>query len=411
MDAPTLHFRFTRDRDHDAIRRSGEAICKRVLDGGGMVDGVGSQVHAALHPALPPIEIGPIEKGVGALATTWPAGPGYHRAVIALMRGAAEDAGVDLAIADSTGFAGDADEKKMELAHVAHARAVGKRALEFFDSRPDQAHVQIGLALPGHLDSIRIDGDPAGIFTLEGVRKREWLEALAKDDRAAQDFLPWWNETLDDRATRRLGRALVESRLTWRPARSDRQRAIRGIALANLRRGKESATPEEAAILVGLETLARGEESKVSGLRILPRVAALGNGWSTVVPGHFEELLPDGSAPAAVTAGFVQVDQSVRLEPLSQAAPEGVPLAERVEQLFANPAARDGAQRRESGFAGFMIDRPLADGALMLIASFVGESSHLIARILVSKGGDLGVARKIFAGISPSRSAENLLQL
>ncbi|MSP59263.1 MAG: hypothetical protein EXR72_02795 [Myxococcales bacterium] len=406
MEPITLRCRFSRERDHDAARRSAEAICSEVERLGGMVSGAGQVVWATLHPALPPIAVQESGRAVEARVPAWPGGPGYHEAALAMLRAAAAEAGVDLTVEDSTGFAESGDRAALETAHIAALRAAAAEALGFLDRVGERAHLQFGLPLQGGIDALRIAGDPPGVFTPLGRRDRRWLEGLVGGAVPAESFFPWWGAARDGEAERRLARALIESQLTWRPAKTERQKKLRSIALDGLRRGAEGAPPEYLGLLAHLEELAAGRElTGIPSLRIADRLAPLALGWTAVVPGHFEVGLSDAAVPPQVTVGHVHLDVHLRVESMGQAAPEGVPLDERIEHLFAQPQAAGAEERREQEFAGYAIERPLADGGTILIGSLVGELSHLIVRIVIAPGGEPQAARRIVASIQPERAA------
>ncbi len=409
MDGANLRFRFTRERDHDAPRRTVEALASTAVAHGGMVDATGDHVWIHLHPALPPITIAGATNAVEARASSWPGGPGFHEALIAAAEAAAGEAGVDLAVEDETGFAAKRDRAALEAALERVLRAAAARARDFAATVGEAAHVQLGLPAPDSLDGLRLHGDPPAILTLAGVRDREWLAAAAEGRVAASEFYPWWRHPLDDAGGRRLARALVEHQLTWRPPRTDRQKRLRELALAGLRRG-EGLSDEEAAVRANLEALAAGGGGFALGLRRAPRVAPLAGGWSAVVPAHFESVR-EGAAPPGVDLGALHVDLHTRVESMAQPAPDA-PFAERAAHLFAQPPAQGAPHRRdEREVAGWAIERPLADGAMLLLGSLVGPDTHLIVRVLTASGGDPDVARAIWSSLASSRPAPTALFL
>lgn len=413
--ALTLRFRLRRERDHDAVRRAAEALCTEVVRRGGVIGGWGDVVAPALHPALPALQCHPEGDALVGHACGWPAGPGFHEAALGALEAVAEESGVDLTVDDPTGYATSRDRAALEGRYAAVLADAARAALDFLDREGERAHVQLGLPPPGDLEHLRLAGDPPGIYTPEGRRERPWLEALASGASPPSTFYPWWSTALDAVAERRLGRSLVETRLTWQPAKTDRQRHLRKLALEALRRGSDGAPEETAAIHQQLELLAAGEGAKRSlGLRGAPRVVRLAGGFAAVVPGHYEVVTSDGmNPPPGVEAGLVYVDVHTRFESLAQTAPEGVPLLERIENLFAQPAAEQALLRiepkagdageEEPRFAGYAIERALEGGGTALIGSLVGERTHLVARIVTATGGDPTLARGIFLGIAPER--------
>jgi hypothetical protein len=120
------------------------------------------------------------------------------------------------------------------------------------------------------------------------------------------------------------------------------------------------------------------------------------------VPGPFEREAPPAAVPPGVEAGPLRVDRHATVESAAQEAPEA-PLDERIANLFAAPQAQGAPERRGDGFAGYVLERALADGGSALLASLVGERSHLIVKIVTAPGGEPDVARRIWESILPDR--------
>lgn len=415
--AVTLRFRLDRERDHDAVRRAAESLCAEVSRRGGVIGGWGDVVAAALHPALPAIEAQPSGASLIGRACCWPAGPGFHETVLAVLAAVAEDAAVDLHVDDPTSFQVSGDRAVLERSFVDALTDAARTALGFMEQVGPRAHVQLGMPREGDLEHLRLEGDPPGLYTPEGKRDLAWIKSLAVGELPPEAFFPWWQTELDEDGARRLARSLVETRLTWRPARTDRQRHLRRVALEGLRRGAESAPLEILRLRTSLEKLASGEDATLPvGLRAHRRIAPLAGGWSTIVPGHFEVATADGlHVPPGVEAGFVLIDVHTRIEALAQAAPAGIALSERIANVLAQPAAELACLRvepdKEPRFGGYAVERPLADGGTVLIGSLVGERSHLAIRIVTTKEGDVEDGRAIFQSIAPERPSPTVLTL
>src|SRR5258708_7891101 len=217
MLPPTLTFRFTRHKDHDAPRRVAEAFALLVSRRGGAIAGAGHRVIAQLHPAPPPLPIHRTDGNIVARATSWPGGPGFHQALIAGAEEVAREADVEITVEDSTGFHAARDRAALEAAFTEVLTAAAREAIAFVDKDPS-AHVQLGLPLPGAPGALRLAGDPPGVFTPDGAQDRAWLSRLADRELSASAFYPWWSADPD---TARLARALCETRITWRPAVTD----------------------------------------------------------------------------------------------------------------------------------------------------------------------------------------------
>jgi hypothetical protein len=415
MAAPTLTFRFVRPKDHDAPRRVADAFAAVMVPRGGSLAGDSDHIFARLHAALPPFAISRSDGGIVAHASSWPGGPGFHQALLAAAEEVAREADVDLSVEDSTGYHTALDRAALEAALAAALAGAARDGLAFLDRAGPTAHLQFGMPLPGRPGALRVGGDPPGVYTPEGPRDRAWLEKLASGEIPAADFYPWWPAELNDDGHRRLSRWLVESHVTWRPAVTDEQRALRATTLEGLRRGAEGAPFEYVKLLACLEHLASGQPADPpAGLRHLPRGAELAGGWTAVVPGHFETAPPSKEGvPAVVKVGTVHLDGRLRIETMAQPAPEEVPLAERIAHHFAQPQAAGAEQRRSEDppFAGYLVERKLPGGGVGLVASLVGATSHLIVRMIAAPDLDPSVPAAVWASIAPPQESPRFLAI
>ena len=261
----------------------------------------------ACHPAVPPAEL---RLGAGGrlrvTARTSPAGPGYHAHLCGLLRQFAAEFGVEWVADDAddpTGFFTTTDRPACERAFDAWLAAACREALAL--------PPPVAIGLPDRHGF----PDPGPVLTPLGPRPRGWLEATAADPAAARDFFCWWGAGTDAAFYRNRAFARLWSDFPWRPPLTEAEgemtdQIANDLAtaykldpagelpwrewlevLAAIDGDEEghTVTPadEELHERVGQRAFEAGADGPPIGYRRGSVRAAIGSGWSIVVPGDF----------------------------------------------------------------------------------------------------------------------------
>ncbi|MBN9523473.1 hypothetical protein J0H58_34000 [bacterium] len=226
----------------------------------------------ATHPAVPPAEVRLGASGrLRVTARTTPAGPGYHAHLCGLLGQFAGEFGVAWVADDAhdpTGFFTSTNRPACERAFDDWLGTVCRKALDH--PSPVAVGMPDGDGYPGH----------GPVLTPLGVRPREWLGRAAADPAAAREFFPWWGRGTNDLATAyKLDPA---GDLPWREW-------LEVLAAIEGDEEGHSVTPtdEELRERVAQRAFEAASDGPLIGYRRGPVRAAIGSGWSIVVPGDF----------------------------------------------------------------------------------------------------------------------------
>lgn len=303
--------RLTRAAARDWLARAAlwfEQVGDTVLDAPVVRDPAGKPVLlVSCHPAAPPAELrlGGLGR-VRVAARTSPVGPGYHAHLCGLFgQFAAEH---DIAwqpddTDDPTGFFPAADRTGCEAAFDAWLAAACA------DAAKQPSPVAVGL--PPHHGYL----GPGEVLTPLGPRPRAWLAAAAADPAAHRDFFPWWKPGVDAAFYRNRAVCRLWGEFPWRPPLT----AAEGELLDQIANDLASAYKLDPAgdlpwrewleVLDAIENDEEGHTVTPADEELRERVAqrafeaaadgppigylrgpvraAVGAGWSLVVPGDF----------------------------------------------------------------------------------------------------------------------------
>jgi hypothetical protein len=342
--------RLTRADARDWLGRAAvwfEEVGDSVLEARVVRDGEDKPVLlVASHPAAPPAEVRLGAAGrLRVSARTSPAGPGYHAHLCGLLQQFAAEFDIDWQADDThdpTGYFTAADRPACERAFDRWLQAACAKVL----AAPPPAAV----GLP---DRHGFPG-PGEVLTPLGPRPRSWLAATAADPAPSRGFFPWWHPGTDAAFYRNRALCRLWSDFPWRPPLTEAEgemtdQIANDLAtaykldpagdlpwrewlevLAAIEGDEEghTVTPadEELRERVAHRAFEGGADGPPIGYRRGPVRAAIGCGWSIVVPGDFARewgeprtwtgwnadrtvwfhtvayTKPDGSAPSAAEA-------------------------------------------------------------------------------------------------------------
>jgi hypothetical protein len=258
-----------------------------------------------LHPVSPAVEIRLGGSGkVRVQAVTTPAGPGYHRYLLRILRQLAKDFAITWIAddcTDPTGYWSTRNRPELE-----------RHFLEWLASECRTKPCAVGLPVAHGFTY------PAEVLTPLGPRSREWASAVAADPQLGIDFFAWWNANLDSEFYCKRALARLWCDFPWRPPLNDAEgeeadQIANDLATAfKLDPAGELPWPEWLELLSAIADDARGEQFCVTptdtvlsielwkragpaptetGLRIgyrrYPMRVTLDGGWSVEVPGDF----------------------------------------------------------------------------------------------------------------------------
>lgn len=303
--------RFSRADARDWLGRAAvwfEEVGDTVLEARVVRDGEEKPVLlVACHPAVPPAEF---RLGAGGrlrvTARTSPAGPGYHAHLCGLLGQFASELGVAWVADDATDptdYFTATDRPACERAFDAWLGAVCRKALAL--PSPVSVGMPDGDEYPGH----------GPVLTPLGTRPRAWLERAAADPAAARESFPWWGRATDAAFYRNRAVCRLWLDFPWRPPLTEAEgemtdQIANDLAtaykldpagdlpwrewlevLAAIENDEEghTVTPadEELRERVAQRAFEAGSDGSSIGYRRTPVRAAIGSGWSIVVPGDF----------------------------------------------------------------------------------------------------------------------------
>lgn len=303
--------RLTRTAARDWLGRAAvwfEQVGDTVLDAPVVRDGDGKPVLLlTCHPAAPPAELRLGGTGrVRVTARTSPAGPGYHAHLCGLFGQFASEFDITWVADDAddpTGFFLAADRAGCEAAFDRWLAAACKRAANL------PAPVGVGLPEPHGFPG------PGDVLTLLGPRSRDWLELAATDPAAGRDFFPWWKPGVDATFYRNRALCRLWSDFPWRPPLTAAEGELTDQIANDLATaykldpagdlpwrewlevldaidGDEEGhtvnpTDVELRERVAQRAFEAGHDGQPIGYLRGPVRAAVGCGWSLVVPGDF----------------------------------------------------------------------------------------------------------------------------
>lgn len=267
---------------------------------------------AQLHPAAESVEFELTDAGLQVGTSTSTVGPGYHRALCALLHDAAAHLGLrwrsaeeDEDTGDETEFFFTGDAARVDAEMLTWLGAVAAHLREALD----RGATHLALAMPTDRQYL-ID---AAVLTALGPRDAAWIDAIAADPARGVDFFAWWA----DGAGALLGRALALawSEVPWRAPLDDAERAtMQEVAELLARAWSRDPTlaypfrewlelldcladtsPASQHLRATLGSLAARATGPRIGYRRHDQIVHLPGSWTIRVPGSLRENFEDGT--------------------------------------------------------------------------------------------------------------------
>ncbi len=258
------------------------------------------QLLVSFHPAAEDIKFSFKKDWVECHAVTSSVGPGYHAAVVEMLKQIAAPTGLSWSVEDpqrgyrdDTGYWQRQDFADLQVAMARHLTKLAGFLMTQADSKNIQLSIPVGFPMP-----------VADFFAMSpmGFWERDIFENAAKGDartlaKVCESFFPWWKQGIDAEFWRNAGLCLVWTEIPWHPPVNDEERAIYAKALRCFQRAyeldKSIALPKnemaEMAMFVEMDvnTPAPVPKNDGKGFWRYNLRRPLSGSWSAEFPGYF----------------------------------------------------------------------------------------------------------------------------